>query len=516
MQTPIVPPSPPPSSAASQTGSGQAGSGQSGASSPSGTATAPSLPPSLAQALSTGGALTAQVSGRPQPGTLTLTIAGQSVQVQTPLPLPVGTTLTASLQSPGPPATLFLQPQSQGGAQAGQAGAVPTGGGQAAGQAIPSSPSVVTSLTQGSVLSATVTAAPSTAQTAAAAGTAPQVSSGSATAGQSNTAATAAGGATATGTSQTTALPPGTAMQVRLIGLAPPGQPLTMPPVTAGATGIFSGVVTGQTANGGVSVQTTIGTLNVSVPSAPPTGTQLLLQMVGDPRAPLPGTGTAEGSGARFEALRDAVALLRSGDPAAAQRMTQSLIPQANSQFGLAAVFLANAIRQGRFEKWGGTEAVRALTQSGGGSGLLSRLDGEMARAQGRVTDSAGQDWRVLTLPFMNQGQIEPIRLYMRDRPPSEDSAEDDANARKRFIIETDFSRLGPMQFDGLTQDKRVDVVVRSQRELEEKPKREIEALFVDTVTAMGLTGRVDFRVVAAFDPLPPEPSPTPEGGLTV
>lgn len=512
MQTPIVPPSPPPSpGAAPQTGSGQAGSGQSGAALPSGTGTAPSLPPSLAQALSPGGALTGQVTARPQPGTLTLTIAGQSVQVQTPLPLPVGTALTASLQSPGPPATLFLQPQGQGGAQA---GATPIGGGQTAG-VTPSTPSVVTTLTQGSVLSATVTASPATAQSSTAAGAVSTSASG-ATGGQGTTPQSAPAGTAATSPSQAAALPPGTAVQVRLIGLAQPGQPLTAPPVTAGATGIFSGVVTGQTANGGVSVQTPIGTLNVAVPTAPPTGTQLLLQMVGDPRAPLPGSGTAEGSGARFEALRDAVALLRGGDPAAAQRMTQSLIPQANSQFGLAAVFLANAIRQGRFEKWGGAETVRALTQSGGGSGLLSRLDGDMAQAQGRVTDSAGQDWRTLTLPFMNQGQIEPIRLYMRDRDSSGENGDGDSGKPKRFIIETDFSRLGPMQFDGLTQDKRVDVVVRSQRDLADDAKREIEALFADTVTAMGLTGRVDFRVVTAFDPLPPEPSPTPEGGLTV
>jgi hypothetical protein len=214
--------------------------------------------------------------------------------------------------------------------------------------------------------------------------------------------------------------------------------------------------------------------------------------------------------------LRDAVSLLRGGDPAAAQRLTQGLLPQPNAQFGLAAAFLANAVRQGRFESWGGSETLRALDKAGG-AGLKARLDGDMTQAQARVTDSSGQDWRVMTLPFLNQEKIEEIRLYMRDRQDAEDGKGDgDAPRPKRFIIEADFSRLGPIQLDGLSREKHVDVAVRSHRPLDEAAQREIEALFADTVTAMGLTGRVDFRVVQAFDPPPPDPRPTQEGGLTV
>jgi hypothetical protein len=503
MQTPIVPPTPP-------------SGGAPATSLPSGAGTAPALPPSLAQALTNGGALTAQVTARPQPGTLTLSVGGQSVQVQTPLPLPLGTTLTASLQAPGPPATLFLQPQAQSGGAAGQSAtpAIPGAGQAAAASAgLSNTPSVVTTLTQGSVLSATVTAPAATGQAGAPTTAAPAstAATGQVTQGLATGPAPAAANAPTAA-----ALPPGTAVQVRVLALAPSAQTLPQPPVTASSAGIFSGVVTGQTASGGVSVQTPIGTLNLSTPTPPTTGTQLLLQMVGEPRPPLPGSGVAHGSGARFEALRDAVSLLRGGDPAAAQRLTQGLLPQPNAQFGLAAAFLANAVRQGRFESWGGSETLRALDKAGG-AGLKARLDGDMTQAQARVTDSSGQDWRVMTLPFLNQEKIEEIRLYMRDRQDAEDGKGDgDAPRPKRFIIEADFSRLGPIQLDGLSREKHVDVAVRSHRPLDEAAQREIEALFADTVTAMGLTGRVDFRVVQAFDPPPPDPRPTQEGGLTV
>ncbi|MDW3208024.1 MAG: hypothetical protein R8L07_21010 [Alphaproteobacteria bacterium] len=502
MQTPIVPTTGP------TTGGGTT-------TLPSGTATLPSLPPSLATALKNGGSITAQVTGKPAAGQLTLSVpGGQSVTVQTPLPLPVGTTLAVALQATGSPTTLFLQPQSTG--QAATQTAVPQGAGTSQGAATSPQPAVVTTLTQGSVFSATVTGAPTNGaagQAAASGGSAPSASAPQ-QAGPTTTQPASNPANAPQATARTpAALPPGSAVQLRLLGFAPQGQPLS----ASGAQGAFTATVTGQTAGGTVAAQSQIGSLSIQLPSTPPAGTQLLLSTVGAPRLPAAGSGSADMGTARFQALQDAVNLLRSGDPAAAQRLTQSLIPQPNAQLGLAAAFLIGAMRQGGLDKWLGGDNIRALSESGAKkSGLLSRLEGDLSQT-GQARDSAGQDWRVTTLPLLNDSQLEQIRLYTRPRRDNDEDGENGGSRpeSKRFVVEADFSRLGPIQFDGLAKERQIDLVVRTKKPFDAAERDEIRGLFADTVSALGLGGRIDFSVVPAFDLFPEIDEPKP-GGFTV
>ena len=509
MQTPIVP-------TTGGTGSAPAAS----APLPSGTATvSPGLPPSLAQALQNGATLTAQVTAKPATGQLTLSVQGQTVQVQTPLPLPPGTNLAVALQSvsSGGQATLFLQPQTSGAAQTGTA----VTGQQPAPQTIQTTapqPAVVTNTSVGSVLSGTITALPTSAASASTATTAQTAPTAQQTAQTTvNTAAQPTGGGTPAPTapaqSPLPVLPPGSAVQLRLLAFAPPGQSLA-----SSAPGAFTGTVTGQTGNGSVSVQTPMGTVNLSMSHPPPTGTQLMLGLVGTPKIAAFGSAAAQGSAARYQALQDAVALLKSGDPALAQRMTQSLLPQPNAQMGLAAVFLLSAMRQGGTEKWLGGDTARGIDAAGraaGKSGLLSELDSEVTPTHTRTRDTAGQDWRVTSLPLMNGNQVDEIRLYTRDRPKDEENGKGGGKKEdaKRFVVEASFSHLGPIQLDGLSRDKKVDVVVRSQRALPPEARDDIRGLFADTVSALGLSGQVEFSVVSHFDLVPNEDIPH---GLTV
>ena len=445
---------------------------------PSGTATIPSLPPALLQSLQSGDSISAQVTAKPNAGQLTLTTqSGQTLTVQTNLSLPTGTSLALTLQSLGTPTTLTLQPQS--------GNAMSAGGQQAATQqtGIPTTSAAPQSLLQSTALPSATPATP-----------------------------------TSTGATSpaSTVLPNGTLVQLRVLGIAPQGQAM---PGTATATS-FTGTVTGQSGGGATLVQSPSGTISIPLPNAPPTGTQLLLDMVGAPRLPPPGLTSADQGGARFQALQDAITLLRGTDPSAAQRLTQSLIPQPNGQLGLAVAFLAGSLRQGGVDRWLGSDISRSLKAADDAkSGTLPRLDRDMAQSQGRASDSAGQDWRVSTLPFMSNGQVEQIRLYIRDKP-DQDSAEgdgDDDKQPKRFVIEADFSRLGPIQLDGLARKGQVDVMVRTQRALTPEARDDIRNLFADTITALGLTGRVDFMVVSKFDLIPDRDSHGPgPGGLTV
>ena len=477
---------------------------------PSGTATIPSIPPALLQSLQNGGSIAAQVTARPEPGQLTLTTqSGQSLTVQSTLALPTGTSLAVALQSLGTPTTLTLQPQAgnPSAAAGGQQQSATSQAGTAPAQAV-SQPAVVTNLTLGSVLTGTIVspAANSPSTTQIPAGTTGQTPGSGVTpnAGSSGPSATP------------TALPNGTIIQVRVLGIAAQGQAMTGSPTATS----FTGVVTGQSNSGGTLVQSPAGTVSISLPNSPPAGTQLMLDMVGTPRLPAPGLISTDQGGARFQALQDAITLLRTSDPAAAQRLTQSLIPQPNGQLGLAVAFLAGTLRQGGADKWLGSDIARSLKAADSAkTGTLSRLDRDMAQSQGRASDSAGQEWRVSPLPFMSNGQVEQIRLYIRDRPDKDgdEGGKGDGKQPKRFVIEADFSRLGPIQLDGLAREGQVDLMVRTQRPLPPEGREDIRNLFADTITALGLTGRVDFMVTPKFDLVPDRDSHgTGAEGLTV
>ncbi|MDF1749954.1 MAG: hypothetical protein P1V34_13865 [Alphaproteobacteria bacterium] len=477
---------------------------------PTGTATIPSLPPALLQSLQSGDSISAQVTAKPNAGQLTLTTqSGQTLTVQTNLALPTGTSLALTLQSLGTPTTLTLQPQSGNAMSTGSQQAATSQTGVPTTSAAPQS-AVVTSQTQGLQLTGTIISAPTAQSTAQ---SAPQSLPQSTTQPSTTSATPASTGATSPAS---TVLPNGTLVQLRVLGIAPQGQTM---PGTATATS-FTGTVTGQSAGGATLVQSPSGTISIPLPNAPPAGTQLLLDMVGAPRLPPPGLTSADQGSARFQALQDAITLLRGTDPSAAQRLTQSLIPQPNGQLGLAVAFLAGSLRQGGVDRWLGSDISRSLKAADDAkSGTLSRLDRDMTQSQGRASDSAGQDWRVSTLPFMSNGQVEQIRLYIRDKPDQDSAEGDDGDEKqpKRFVIEADFSRLGPIQLDGLARKGQVDVMVRTQRALPPEARDDIRNLFADTITALGLTGRVDFMVVSKFDLVPDRNSHGPgPGGLTV
>lgn len=536
MQTPIAPPPP-----GTQATPAQSPAPTQSNVLPSGTGSAPSLPPSLANALNAGGSLNAQVIG--QAGgqgatqgsgqTLLLSVssapsnasqAGQTtqLQVQTALSLPPGTSVAISLQSSGPPASLLLQPNASGVTQnaAGQSGTAqasliqsnPTQsnpGQSLASQAGAARPAVVTSLTQGSVFTATVTSTTATAGHSAAAGLSNAPSSPNAGGATSNAAVLA--------TKPAPALPAGSTMQVQLQSWAPPtqmtGQGLGQFSAASSGSNGFLATVTGSTA-AGTNVQTSTGTLSLNLTNTPPTGSQLLLSMIGQPN--LAGPESAQGSVQRFQALQDAVALLRSGDPAAAQRLTQGLLPQPNAQLGLAAAFLIGAMRQGGVDRWLGRDTTRAIEALGGkDSAVLGSLKEDLSKPPGRATDASGQEWRVTQLPILGEDQIEQIRLYTR--PPQEDRENDGETQTqgRRFVIEATFSRLGPIQLEGFSRDKQIDMVVRSQTPIEAFARDEIRALFADTISALGFAGVARFQVVPAFD-LVPDRTDTAPAGWTV
>jgi hypothetical protein len=367
--------------------------------------------------------------------------------------------------------------------------AAPAGGTSSA----PSVP-VVTQLTEGSVLQATVTR-----------GIAPDApaSSQPAVPGQAAAPSAAQPAATATAAATPAALAAGSNLTVRVLGVTPPGGALPAAPplaATAGAPTIAA-TVTGHQA-GAATVVTADG-VELTLPNAHPlpTGSSLLLEVT-NLRPPLTGPDGAPLSflaGGRWEALHDALSLLNQIDPALVRHVLDTAIPNPGPRMGATMLFLLSAVFSGDVRRFLGGEALRQLGRTA--DGVRERVGREFGQLQRTATDASGQDWRVFYIPILTEEGLEQIRFMLHRQDEEGGGAEGDAGTR--FMIEVNMSRLGPIQFDGLTRQKHLDLVVRTQRPFPEQMVDEIRSIFGNTIAALGFTGTIALRVVPRFDIAP-------------
>ncbi|MEQ8601959.1 MAG: hypothetical protein RIB45_01475 [Marivibrio sp.] len=510
-----------------------------------------SLTPHLIRQFAAGGAMQGRVTATGGEGRLQIATPHGMLTLQTGSALPPGTPVTLQMTSLGPPAQLAITPQAPSGQPAAQAPlggqtlsatlAAPPGpppaGQQAAqpagrhaapaaqaqtGASAPapgaSGASVLTTLSVGATLQGAVTAAGAQALQPGAPAPTPAALQAALAGGQP--------------------LPQGAGLSLKLIALTPQGQ-TPPPPASLSATSpLLSGVVTGQSTAGQTLVATSAGTIALNTGAgAPPAGTQLSLELAGPPRPPGPGVSApflGANAPGRFAGLDEALALLgrlsagggegASPQAAAGQQALQSLqamIPQPGAQSGVqmgtAMLFFLSALRGGGFERLVGETRAQSIERLQ--RGLGERLEGDLrGAAASRARDSGGGEWRAYSLPLLNDGELERIRLYLRDRKEAEGEEAGDAPQAKatRFVVEAHFSRLGPFQFDGLVREKTLDLMVRTQKPLEAADREAMRGLFADQISALGYGGSIAFQQVKAFDLHLAEDAAGDSGGVTV
>lgn len=284
-------------------------------------------------------------------------------------------------------------------------------------------------------------------------------------------------------------LQPGTQVPLRVIAASGPNTLTASSPQQATATGnaAFSAIVTQSSANGQVTANGTIGDFTFQTRSGLPVGSNLLLQVSGTPQSPLPSAATPQSFlfGERWETLHS---LLTSPAAAATQGPVQQAVPQPGTPLAASILFFMSALRLGDVRQWLGQEASRLLDRAG----LLNQLIDDFAILQRFAADSAGNEWRLFLIPFLSDGQLQNLKLYVHDNP--EDDAQSRAEKGQRFVIDVSFTKFGAFQFDGLARQKHFDLIVRTEHALAGFLEKGIANVFNDTVTALGLTGAISFK----------------------
>ena len=318
-------------------------------------------------------------------------------------------------------------------------------------------------------------------------------------------------------------VPQGTQVHVKIVNVRPPaaGAETASPrPPAQAASGAslspgttLTGVATHATPAGHTVIRTELGTMALETRTPLAQGTALQFEVTGRAVFPPAGSADAEGRLARtlalarnWPSLNAAIAALEQDAPRVARALVETLIPRADTQLAANVLSFLVALRGGSLVNWLGEGPARTLQRLR--PDAFNRLSDDFRSLARSADEPVAGDWRVTVVPFHNGQELRSITLYLRrDRDADGDDAErgrDDT----RFVVDVELSRLGHMQLDGLVrgQDKRFDLIVRSERPLPPWMRDDIREIFAEASALTGLKGGTSFQAgpagfidVAAF-----------------
>lgn len=300
----------------------------------------------------------------------------------------------------------------------------------------------------------------------------------------------------------TSPLPLGTQIPIRIAQVQPLSGQIP-PPLQAGATLAAGQTATGTVIPGGghghALVQTAAGTLSIATRAALPPGTAVVFEITGPPRPPTaaepPRTSPLLERG--WPGLDEAMRVLAEADPAAHRHLAMVTLPRADSTLAMSILAFLAALRGGEIAAWMGESPMRTLQRTR--PDLAAKLDGDFQQRSRLADDPGGGEWRIALIPFGQPPDIQQIRILTRRQARDEDDPQP-ANDSTRFVIDVDLSNVGRMQLDGLVRDKdkRVDLMVRSDRPLPARMRDEIRRIFAEANDIAGIGGTVGFQSTPA------------------
>lgn len=269
-----------------------------------------------------------------------------------------------------------------------------------------------------------------------------------------------------------------------------------------GVAPAIPGTVVGLTRTGQPVVETPRGTLLLQARSDLPVGTKVRLAPAALPAPELdpmpPAIDPARGRD--WPALREALAVIAATDPALARHLIDSVLPRPTPQLTKTLVVFLAALRSGDASGWLGSEALSTLGKAGRDR-LSARLTDDFNSIATQAAEPNKEGWRTYAVPFGDE--VGRLQVHVRAINEEEgEEAEGPARAQRnrplrRFLIDLQLSRLGPMQLDGLIWTGRFDLVIRTRQLLPTSLTRELHGIYSNSLAAVGYSGALAFQTGA-------------------
>lgn len=295
---------------------------------------------------------------------------------------------------------------------------------------------------------------------------------------------------------------------IRILSVTPPSIPgdsqTSIAPRAVPTTGdipTVTGIATRTAGNGEVVLRTPLGTLSITTPTPVAAGVEVSFEILTRWSAPagIDRTQIANEIANGWSSLREALTTLKADKPAVAEDLVARVLAQPGP--GLAGDLFGYilGLKSRNARSWIGETAASALEQAGRAD-ILSRIGDEFTLMTRLGHETQAGDWRTFLVPLYVGGEVQPLRLFMRKPRAQRESGRDTAT---RFVVEADLKSLGLLQLDGLSQSKRLDLIVRTREPLAELMRGDIDALFSASCAAAGLDGSIRFQADSVFKVAP-------------
>ena len=159
---------------------------------------------------------------------------------------------------------------------------------------------------------------------------------------------------------------------------------------------------------------------------------------------------------------------------------------------------------------WLGQELTIALQNSGEkGAVALNNLQ-EMVSQSFKETPS----WRMIEIPFFDGSQMIPFKLAVKKDSEQDKEKDKKSKGGVRFVIETDFSKLGAFQLDGFSvvKERRLDLIIRTSRMQSEDFCSHLMNLFKTSLYHVDYIGTIAINQKQSFLRIEDKADSLPEG----
>ena len=274
-------------------------------------------------------------------------------------------------------------------------------------------------------------------------------------------------------------------------------------------------VVIGTEFSGEMVVQTPLGTVKLPLEHSLPTGTRLVFELIS---IQSPQSSQVSGSAVTsllttsdstitelartWPAFSQLVQAVAQHDPAAASLLIQKSIPQIGRNFTTGLLFFISALRGGDMRQWLSQKVVSALEQSGN-SELLLKVNNEFTTIRNSFLSAADNNWQPLFVPIAHGNELTQARMYYKRDNSKEKDGKPSPSAGTRFIMEIDFSELGPMQMDGFVKKKDnatlFDLIIRTIKAFSPSMQQDITQIFNKAAEMTGFKGNMQIITSKEF-----------------
>jgi hypothetical protein len=195
--------------------------------------------------------------------------------------------------------------------------------------------------------------------------------------------------------------------------------------------------------------------------------------------------------------------LITAAQGTAAQNAVAAVVPTPGPLLGAQIAYFVNAVQAGDIKSWLGDNPRTILERTARGRAALQSATKEFGKAEEAGPSAAPGGWRGMTIPMLNGGIVEPVRLYLHGTNPDEggDGKEGKSGDEQRFLIDIELTQLGRFQIDGFVRSDRLDLMIRTPAPLDQELKVGIEQIFMSGTAARGLAGLVVFQVAPPIVP---------------